>query len=333
MAKSTGSEGTRDGGRNNPSGGGSRADPKSDRDIARDRKGAEPGAQGGRAISNAHKSATPGGTRMVGNDTTATVAKAKAAGVSPQDYEKAVGAYADRVRDELDTDNSFIENVGNLIGGFFGFDEQVPDFDVNNLSPKASWGLDPVQALANFAGMATGFPVGTGYAGLKAITGWTGPQIDMGESVIGEDDPLNKSGGKGFTAGNFGDGPAVSGPSSAGAKDGAGNDKGGKGNGNGLLPQEYLNSLPPAIISALQSNGKLPTGSPAPTPPQQAPSPTPTPTPTPAEQPSRFPTPSQKFQSQSYWAGDWVFNDATQKVEWRPYAQTGAYAQNGLLAA
>lgn len=310
MSTSTGTEGTRDGGRNNPTGGGSRASPRSDKDIAAGRKGGDTNA-GGRASSHAHSSGSgthvPGATVGGSADAQITSKKSAAAGVSPDRYMDTVGAYAGRIRDDLDTDNSFLDNVGNALAGLLGFDEMPPEFDVNNLSKRTSWGLDPIQALASFAGLATGAPVGSLYMGAKAITGWRGPEIDMGESVVGDDDPLNQSEGV-HTGANPGGGTSLGGGAPGGVAYGGGN----RDKDNGLLPERYPNK--PSVFPVNKPPVTTPT--------------IPPPATKPPAGPSKYPTPSQKFQAPSYFAGDWVFNPTTQEVEW----VSNAPKNNGLLA-
>lgn len=290
MAKSTGSEGTRDGGRNNPAGGGSRSNPKSDKDVAAGRKG--DANAGGRATSHAHKSSGA----PQGNDVTATKKKADELGVSPDRYMGAVNAYAGRVRDYFDADNSITENIGNALAGMLGFDEQMPDFNVNNMSVNTRWGFDPIQAAANVGGLMSGLPVGTIYKGVKTLTGLN-PSIDVGTSVIGDDDPLDQGGDVSNSSGG--------GMLSGGKVGPAGGGYGGNGNGGGGLmtgprpPRPGVPTLP----------GAAPQGPARPAPP-------------PAVMPPRkvyngpandFQTPSQKWGQTGFYDVD----PATGEVTWR----------------
>src|SRR5690349_11929711 len=97
----------------------------------KDKDGVVGGTQYGRGGSGQPDNALGGGgggrtPGRVMNDTTATQQIAEQAGVSPTEYENAVGAYANRVRDYLDTDNSFVDDLGNVGAGMLGFNEMEP---------------------------------------------------------------------------------------------------------------------------------------------------------------------------------------------------------------
>lgn len=196
----------RGGGGGNVSGGKKSAGRSSDRDNAMgggrgDGRGAGPQgraspSQTGRPDGRLGRA--EGGTKAVGNDTTATALRAQQAGVSPDQYSRAVSAYAGRVRDKLDSDNSALDDFGNVLAGLAGFHEMEPEFDVNDLNPSADWGFDVVGALAGAAGMALGIP-GLGLAADAAEDLLGNPAtLNMGTDVLDfseEEDPLGYPGG------------------------------------------------------------------------------------------------------------------------------------------
>lgn len=272
------------------------------RDNPRDSKGPTGGGSGGGGgdkpssknprDSKPGPAPTGGGKKGPRNDTTATQAQAKKHGVTPDHYIDAASAYRDRIRDENDEGNSFIDNLGNMLGGLLGLDEMEPDFDLNNLNPNADWGLDPIAALTSFAGFATGMPIGTGWAITKAglsAAGIETPTINLGPDVFG------------------GIGSGTSAPGTGQQKPGNGGNTGKGAAGNGLLAQPGQPKATP------QTPQTQPTGQ------------TPTPTNQGAGGSSKLPTPQQKFQAPSYYAGDWAWDEATKKVVWK-------LKQNGLLA-
>lgn len=119
-----------------------------------------------------------------GNATTADESMAAKYNAPPGVYDQATSAYRDRLLDKSNFNNSFLDNLGNMMAGSVGVGEMTPKFSTSNLSPNATWGLDPVQALLSAIGM--GFPpakiAGLGYQGAKMATGWDGPQIAMGDT-------------------------------------------------------------------------------------------------------------------------------------------------------
>lgn len=162
-----------------------------------------------------------------GNATTADESMAAKYNAPPGVYDQATSAYRDRLLDKSNFNNSFLDNLGNMLAGSVGVGEMAPKFSTSNLSPNATWGLDPVQALLSAIGM--GFPpakiAGLGYQGAKMATGWDGPQIAMGdtsESFAGTPGaPAHTTSTTGFTApgsqtANLGPG-AGTGPGGVGA--------------------------------------------------------------------------------------------------------------------
>jgi hypothetical protein len=205
--------------------------------------------------------------------------------------------------DYIDAENRTIEEkAGALVGGLLGLGEKNPYHDDDYGMPGnptglgANYGFDAMQALANFAGMVTGVPFGTGYMvgkyAYENITGNRVPTVNLGHDVLG-----------GATA--SGQRPTPTGQ--GGQRTNLNNDKGRKGGqgGNGLLkPKPAPQTSAPPATPPVQ-------------PPPQGPS---------AGGPSKLPKPGQKFQAPSYYAGDWLWDEATQQVVWQP-------KQNGLLAA
>jgi hypothetical protein len=122
---------------------------------------------------------SPGG----GNATTADFSIAKKYGLDPGQYEARVREYASRLRDYLNSDNSFMDNLGNHVAGAFGVAEMTPEFVASKAATptNASWGFDPIKAAATIAGTALGAPgLAAVYEGIKSATGWSGPQIEIG---------------------------------------------------------------------------------------------------------------------------------------------------------
>jgi hypothetical protein len=207
--------------------------------------------------------------------------------------------------------------LGHLVGGLLGFDEREEGFAETAMdmarseyqgpvpgtpdNARANWGFDVMEALTNFAGLASGLPVNSVYKGVKygyeTLTGNRVPtDINLGRSVFGREDLSPTQAGA----------P----PSQGGQRADLNNDKGGKGKGrnNGLI-----GFRPGTPQQAQQPQGpRNPTTPPTTTPP--------------AGGPSKLPTPQQKFQAPSYYAGDWQFDETTQQVVWVP-------KRNGLLAA
>lgn len=133
-----------------------------------------------------------GGQTYVGNDTTATQKRATQAGVSPDEYNREVTDYAGRVRDSLDTDNTGIENLGNLFARALGFNEQTSeeiDFDPENpVGPRASWGWDPVPGLVGLGGFLGGVPFGPGLIADQISAAAGRPlSVSLGPDVFGSD--------------------------------------------------------------------------------------------------------------------------------------------------
>lgn len=221
-----------------------------------------------------------------------------------------------------------VNEIGHALGGLIGLDEKEesftetatdmarPDYAAPGPGTPANnharWGFSPIQAMANFAGLATGAPIGTAVALGNAAAQHLGlgglPEIDMGRNVLSADDAPSRPTALG--------GAPSQGSGNAGNQ--GGNDRGGTGGSgeknNGLLPSDKPNK--PSVFPV----------TPKPTPATPT---TPPPATKPPTGPSKYPTPSQKFQAPSYFAGDWVFNPTTQKVEW----VANAPSNNGLLTA
>jgi hypothetical protein len=201
--------------------------------------------------------------------------------------------------DYMDYENRTIEEkVGGMLAGALGLEEKNPFRDPDYATPEnptgrgANWGFDVIGALASFAGLATGIPVKTGYDLVRGVTGFTPPMVNLGHDVLG-----------GATASAQRPTPTGQGGQRTDLNDDKGR-KGGQG-GNGLLkPKPTPQTSAPPVTPPVQ-------------PPPQGPS---------AGGPSKLPKPGQKFQAPSYYAGDWLWDEATQQVVWQP-------KQNGLLAA
>jgi hypothetical protein len=266
--------------------------------TAKDRKAGDVGAKGG--LGGGKGGNDNGGTKR-GNPTPTQEKVIADAYASPsRQYDTTMNEKAWR---DADTDAQS-DGVGGLLSAF-GLGELSP-YDDPNYTPgqtRANWGLDPIAALASFAGLATGVPASIGWAATKWGLNKLGvktPTIGLGPNVL-SDDPdgvsMRDINGRGIAS-------TASGEKSTPAQQG-GNGNGGRG--NGLLPTHSI--------------GK-PVAKPAP---QIPPAPTKPPVQQP-QGPSKFPTPSQKFHSASYQGlGSWEFDPETQQVAWRP--RTG----NGLL--
>lgn len=207
----------------------------------------------------------------------------------------------------------FFNEIGHGLLGMVGLDEENETFSETAMrsseqgladpntptNESAHYSFDPIQALAGFAGLATGMPTGIAYGvgkyGYENLTGQKVPwEKDLGTSVLG---------------GNKTPASAPSGGGTGTASTGAANPDRRGADGNGLLGGQ---------AAVPQTQNQQPATPTTPTTPSPG-----TPT-TPAASPSKFPTPTQKFQGPSYWAGDWVYNPATKAVEWKQKA-------NGLL--
>jgi hypothetical protein len=216
----------------------------------------------------------------------------------------------------------FANEIAHMVGGLLGLDEEEQDFTTvaNDMArpeyngPPAGtpdnmrghWSYDPMQTLADFAGLATGLPVGTIYGlGKNAWESATGiplgTEIDLGRSVLDrEDSPTNGPAGNPSK-------PTKDNVSSGETKTaGLQNDKGPKG--NGLLGKAPVTSAPP------KKPATSPTTPTNPTTPEN-----------PAGQPGGYPKPGERFTAPTYYAGNWVRDPATQEVKWKPHAE-------GLLA-
>jgi hypothetical protein len=127
--------------------------------LAAGRPSALAGASGRPSAGGGTGQGGRGGTTLVGNDTTANYQAAKKAGVSPDRYNQEVTDFAGRVRDSLDTDNTTLDDIGNLFAGFLGFNEQpVDDLDFNPqkpVGPRSDWSFDPAALIGGAAGTSS----------------------------------------------------------------------------------------------------------------------------------------------------------------------------------
>lgn len=300
--------GQRDGGTRDSVGTGNGAHAPQGNQAGKDSKGNDKSKQGGPKGGNTSGTSANGGTEHY---------------VDAID-DPAMKSWNRKKEDEANVGESWtdgplglLNELGWAAAGMFGVDEQAPDTfsesaiedsesgmpDPNKPTESAHVHLDPVQALANFAGLATGLPVGTAYGigkwGLKQA-GVNIPDIDLGPQGFGG---LGTASGTGGT--NTGGG--------TGAKDSGGltgnalGDKGG-GKDNGLLAGQTQISQQQNPVTAPMTTNSPSNGIPG----VQAPN------------KSKFPTPTQKFQGASYWAGDWVYDPASQQVQWKQ-------ASNGLM--
>jgi hypothetical protein len=139
--------------------------------------------QGGRG-GNTFSGQTP-----MGNSTTADQQMAEKYGVTPDRYNQETADYRDRLTDAMNSDNTTAEDLGNLVAGFLGFNEQTPDqidFDPTKpVGPRADWSWDPVGVAAGVGGGFIGAP------GLGMITDQVSQQlgrplsISLGPDVFG----------------------------------------------------------------------------------------------------------------------------------------------------
>lgn len=87
--------------------------------------------------------------------------------------------------------DSFWDRVGSFLAGAWGLSETDPTLrgfsgpGMPGITGRANWGLDPLAAAINMGGMATGYPLGMAYQGIKSLTGWRGPEIGLGPEVFG----------------------------------------------------------------------------------------------------------------------------------------------------
>ena len=80
--------------------------------------------------------------------------------------------------------NSFLDTLGNLIAGIFGFSEINPDSYAPSTPGSADWGFDPIGMGLGLAGSAVGIPgLGTAYGALGDLTG--GATSDYGKINLG----------------------------------------------------------------------------------------------------------------------------------------------------
>ncbi|MFD2207208.1 hypothetical protein [Kiloniella antarctica] len=122
------------------------------------------------AYTQAASSLNAGGFTLGGNNTNTGQSAASGA----EDYSRALNDYNN-------VDNSFLENLGNLAAGMFGFNEQTPSV---GSGPNAGWGFDPAVGVGNLAGMAFGVP-GLGMAANVASEAFNRPaEIDLGGNVF-----------------------------------------------------------------------------------------------------------------------------------------------------
>jgi hypothetical protein len=116
------------------------------------------------------------------------VKAAVAAGVSPADITAAATAYAQRLNDYTDRDNSTGEDIANYVASFFGFNEIAPSLDFSNLNPNADWGFDPAGLIGSIVGSALGLPVGGGIIADFISKSMGRPlEMNLGPSVFGDD--------------------------------------------------------------------------------------------------------------------------------------------------
>ncbi len=84
-------------------------------------------------------------------------------------------AYQQRLSDYMNEGNTNAENIGNLIGSAFGFNEVKPSFSPQNLNTRANWGFNPFSGIPGAAiglGLTMANPMlGIGYEFLRGSTG------------------------------------------------------------------------------------------------------------------------------------------------------------------
>ena len=215
----------------------------------------------------------------------------------------------------------FMNEIGHGIAGLLGFDEEEQDFSTvaNDMArpeyngPDAGtpdnmrghWSIDPIDALTNFAGMATGVPINSAYKlgkyAYEQVSGKKlGTEIDLGRDVFArEDSPSSPT-----TKGAASSGAASDNVRSGETKTASLQKDGGKGNG-------LLGSMPSRPPSGSPTTPPNPTNPPA--------------SPPPAGQAGGYPTPSQRFSAPSYYAGNWVRDPNSNEIVFKPHA-------SGLLA-
>jgi hypothetical protein len=142
-------------------------------DLSQDISGVRGGSQSGRG----------GGTFVGGSGLTRDT-------MQQQDQTGANVAAAQR--DFRNEGNSFGDDLGNMIAGFMGLNEQdptVPGFSQPGMpgtTGRANWGLDPAGALGGAAGMALGVPFVGGFLADQLSAALGRPlEVSLGPDVFG----------------------------------------------------------------------------------------------------------------------------------------------------
>jgi hypothetical protein len=146
----------------------------------------------GSTADESMSSATDRGWAGVGtdrwNEQQKAIQDALAQGASKEQITAAGNALAERLNDYTDRYNTFGEDVGNFFASLLGFNEMMPTFDVNNLSPNTMWGFDPAGLVGGLLGLGIGSPgLGLLFDKVSELAGRPF-EIPIGESVFGQPD-------------------------------------------------------------------------------------------------------------------------------------------------
>jgi hypothetical protein len=110
-------------------------------------------------------------------------------GVGPQGRANPIqsgSALAGATADYNDEGNSALDNLGNLIAGFLGFNEQNPAEDGYDASGSAGWGFDPAGLIGGAVGSALGVPLVGGFVADQISSALGRPlEVNLGPSVFG----------------------------------------------------------------------------------------------------------------------------------------------------
>jgi hypothetical protein len=158
-------------------------------------RSAHPGRVGGeqaaRASNQARANDRPaaggrGGETFRGTSSQQQDVRNRATAESLGNTSPGVGNYNDAMNDFNDVDNTTIDDIGNLIAGFLGFNEQDPT-GVPNTTGRANWGFDPAGLIGGAAGMGFGVPL-TGFLADQASALMGRPlEISLGPDVFGSE--------------------------------------------------------------------------------------------------------------------------------------------------
>jgi hypothetical protein len=160
-------------------------------------------------------------------------------GATPEKYGQAMRDFGERMADYNGEEEDFIDWIGNQLADLFGFEESMPSFDINNTNTLADWGWDPVETALAVGGMFNpALKTASSIYGGYEFLGGPRPSINMGTSVIGQDQSYNSAPAASFggtaignISGGFG-GAVRGGPS---AKQGGNGGSGEKTGGSGIF--------------------------------------------------------------------------------------------------